>query len=107
MIYARGPFGKHTYFVYMDQDGLVERWVQVLHEKNFEQIKPGMTREEVVSIIGESKDAFGLARHRGYVWNYRYVNPHCFWFQIEFTKEDIVRSTGYGKPPECNIRLGF
>lgn len=103
MIYARGPFGKHTYFVYLDRDDNMARWTQVLDEKNFSRIMPGMTQDEIIAILGPSKDTFGLARHRGYVWNYRYVNPHCFWFQIEFTNENTVRSTGYGKPPECRI----
>ena len=103
MMYPRGPFGKHTYFVYLNRDGEVERWTQVLDEKNFAQIKPGMRRDEVVAIIGESKAVFGLARDRGYVWNYRYITPHCFWFQIEFASDDTVRSTGYGQPPECRI----
>jgi hypothetical protein len=81
----------------------MERWAQVLDEKNFARIKPGMHRDEVVATIGESKAVFGLARERGYVWNYRYVTPHCFWFQIEFANDDTVRSKGYGQPPECRI----
>ena len=104
MIYPRGPYGKHTYFVYLNRDGTVERWTQVLKEENFARIIPGMSQDEVVAIIGESKETFGLARKRGYVWNYRYVSPHCFWFQIEFDIDDKVRSTGYGQPPECRPR---
>jgi hypothetical protein len=104
MQYPRGPFGKHTYFVHLNPDDKVIRWTQVLVEKNFARIRPGMHRDEVVATIGESKAVFGLARDRGYVWNYRYVTPHCFWFQIEFASDDTVRSTGYGKPPECRVR---
>ncbi len=104
LIYSKGPFGKETFFIYLNHDGVVQRWTQVLDEKNFERIVPGMTRDQVVEIIGESKDRFGLARGRGYVWNYRYVNPFCFWFQIEFAADDTVRSAGYGKPPECRVR---
>ncbi len=104
MIYPRGPLGKHTYFVYLDQKGQMAGWKQVLNEKNFDQIKPGMTREEVISIIGESKIRDGIAFGRGYVWSWRYVNFHCFWFRVEFTPDDIVRSTMYQKPPECRIR---
>ncbi len=104
MIYPRGPSGKHTYFVYLDQNGTMSRWTQVLNEKNFTRIKPGMTRDEVISIIGESKVRDGIAFGRGYVWSWRYVNFHCFWFRVEFTPENIVRSTMYQKPPECRIR---
>ena len=104
LIYPRGPFGKHTYFVYLNPEGSVTRWTQVLNEKNFAQIQPGMRRDEVIAVIGEARDTFGLARDRGYVWNYRYATPNCFWFQIEFASDDTVRSTGYGKPPECRVR---
>jgi len=103
LMFPRGPYGKHTYFVYFNADDSMTRWTQVLHEKNFALIKPDMSRDQVVSLIGEAKDRFGLARDRGYVWNYRYVNPHCVWFQIEFTRDDTVRSTGYGRPPECRV----
>ncbi len=105
MQYPRGPFGKHTYFVYLNEDGKITGWTQVLDEKNFARIKPGLHRDEVVAIIGPSRDTFGLARNRGYVWNYRYITPHCFWFQIEFAGDDTVRSTGYGQPPECRVRI--
>ncbi len=103
LIYARGPFGKHTYFVYMDQLDQMTHWEQVLIEKNFNQIIPGMSREEVIGTLGESKINVALARSRGYVWHYRYFNPHCRWFQVEFDSENIVRSTFYGRPPECRV----
>jgi len=105
LIYSKGPYGKETFFVYLNRDGVMQRWTQVLNEKNFERIVPDMTRDQVIEIIGDSKDRFGLARGRGYVWNYRYVNPFCFWFQIEFAADDTVRSTGYSQPPECRVRV--
>ena len=70
-------------------------------------IRAGMTVDEVVELIGISRATFGLARDRGFVWSYRYQNPFCQWFQIEFSKENIVRSTGFGKPPECRGRRSF
>jgi hypothetical protein len=104
LIYSRGPYGKHTYFVHLNGQGKALQWSQVLNEKNFDRITPGMSRDAVVSIIGESKIVFLLARDRGYVWSYRFINPYCFWFQIEFAKDDTVRSSGYGKPPECRAK---
>jgi len=104
IIFPRGPWGKQTYFVYFDRAGAMTRWAQVLDEKNFDLIKPGMHRNEVIAIIGESKVTYGLARDRGYAWNYRYINTFCMWFNVEFTPENLVRSTGYSKPPECRIR---
>jgi hypothetical protein len=104
MQYPRGPLGKHTYFVYLDQNGTMSRWTQVLEEKNFDRIKPGMHRDEVIALIGESRVRDGIAFGRGDVWSWRYVNFNCFWFRVEFTPEYIVRSTMYQKPPECRIR---
>ncbi len=99
--FPRGPYGKHTYIVYFDANGKADRFAQVLNEKNFARIKPDMDVSEVRELIGVSRDTFLLGRERGFVWNYRYITPLCQWFQIEFTKERKVRSTGYGLPPEC------
>lgn len=105
LVFPRGPFGKHTYFVYFDQSGRMERWSQVLTEPNFDQIKPGMTQKAVIALIGASKIRDGLAFGRGYLWSWRYENSACLWFRVEFSPEDIVRSTIYQKPPECRVRV--
>ncbi len=102
--FPRGPYGRHTYFVYFNADGRAERFAQVLEEKNFDRIQRGMDQSEVIDLIGVARDTFSLARDTGYVWNYRYISPFCQWFQIEFTPEGKVRSTGYSKPPECKIK---
>lgn len=99
--FPRGPAGKHTYAVYFDDQGIVTEYRQLLTDENFAKIVPGLDEAEVVNLIGVSQIRFGLARNRGYVWNYRYVTPLCQWFQIEFTAEKKVRSAGYGLPPEC------
>lgn len=104
LVSAHGPFGKHTYFAYMNAESVMARWTQVLEEKNFDLIKPGMTRNEVVALIGESKVRDGIAFGRGYVWSWRYVNFNCLWFRVEFTADDVVRYTMYQKPPECRRR---
>ena len=101
LVYPRGPYGRHTYFIDVDSADRVRRFEQVLTEKNFALIIPGMRSEAVLALIGDSREQFSLARERGFVWNYRYVTPFCHWFQIEFDKEGAVRSTGYGPPPEC------
>jgi hypothetical protein len=30
LIYSKGPFGKETFFIYLNHDGIVQRWSQVL-----------------------------------------------------------------------------
>lgn len=103
--FPRGPFGMHTYSLQFDADGKVIGYTQLLTEENFKKITPGMDVSEVTEIIGVSRDQFGLARNRGYVWNFRYITPLCRSFQIEFTAEHKVRSTGYGAPPECRPKI--
>ncbi len=103
--FPRGPMGKHTYAVYFDESGRVSGFQQLLTEKNFGTIREGMDVTEVIDRIGVATDTFLIARGRGYVWNYRYENTLCKWFQIEFTAESKVRSAGYGIPPECMRRF--
>ena len=35
--YARGPYGRHTYFITLDPSGRVNRWEQVLKMENFKK----------------------------------------------------------------------
>ncbi len=99
--YARGPYGRHTYFITLDHEGRVKRWEQVLHPAQFQKIVPRMTKAEVLNIIGQSFEVSLLGRNRGEVWSYRYETPLCVWFQIEFSQEGVIRSAGDGIPPEC------
>ena len=101
--FPRGPMGKHTYFVYFDDKGRAIRFEQALTEERFSRIVPEMSTEDVIQLIGVSRSTFGLARNRGFVWSYRYENPFCQWFQVEFTIEAKVRSAGYSKAPECRV----
>lgn len=102
--YPRGPFGLHTWFVYLDATGRVERSEQVLTERHFMQINPGMSQDDVRYALGRPGEVYGLARSRGVVWSYRYENPFCLWFQIEIAADRTVRSAGHGEPPECQKR---
>lgn len=99
--FPRGPMGHHTWFVDVDPNGKIVKTEQVLTELNFNQITPGMTQDEVRQRLGRPSETQGLGRSRGVVWNYRYENHFCQWFQVEISQEQQVRSTGYGQPPEC------
>lgn len=104
LVYHRGPHGKKTYFVHLNENGVMTSWSQVLNEKNFAKIAPKMTKDQVMLILGHPYiPAYKIARERGYVWSYRYLGQMCFWFQIEFDPQDTVRSAGYGKTPECRV----
>ena len=93
--YPRGPAGSHTYFLYLGSDRRVVKWEQVLTEDRFNTIDSGMTKDQVIRVLGTTKITKDLARQRGYVWHYRYETPHCKSFVIEFAPDDTVRSAGY------------
>jgi hypothetical protein len=99
--FPSGPFGKHTWFVYLDAGGHVSRAEQALNEQSFILINPGMSQDDVRKILGRPGEVQLLGRSRGVVWSYRYENNSCLWFQVELSMEQQVRSAGYGDPPEC------
>jgi hypothetical protein len=101
--YARGPYGKHTFLITLDGQQKVRGSSQVLTLENFDKITPGMSADAVRRLIGQSFEIDILARDRGEVWSYRFQSLFCEWFQIEFSKEGIVRSKGMGIPPECSF----
>ncbi len=100
--FPRGPYGRETWFVYLDAAGRAVRSEQVLTETNFNQISPGMEQEEVRRRLGRPGEAKSLGRSRGEVWSYRYESPFCQWFQVEIANDQTVRAAGYGQPPECD-----
>lgn len=102
--FPRGPYGKHTWFVYFDAADRAIRAEQVLTEQNFMRVKPGMAQDDVRQLLGRPSEVQGLGRARGVVWSYRYENGFCNWFQVELSLQQRVRSAGYGQPPECERR---
>ncbi len=100
--FPRGPYGTQTWFVDLDAADKVTRTEQVLTTENFERISEGMAQDEVRQRLGRPSETFLLGRDRGIVWNYRYHNNACLWFQMEISLQQQVRSTGYGESPECS-----
>jgi hypothetical protein len=101
MEYPRGPFGKNTYFVFLDAQRKVTGWENVLTTQNFDKITPGMSAEDVTYLIGDSTSIFGVGQRMHKVWEYPFSNSICRVFQVEITPEGKVDSTGYGYAPEC------
>lgn len=107
--FARGPYGKHTYMVDFDADGGLRSWEQVLTEKNFYQVLPGQTQDEVIKRLGRPSTTFPIGRQHIIVWNYRYEALFCQWFQVSIgTAPDTlgqVTEVGFGPDPICTPRF--
>lgn len=54
LAFTRGPMGYHTFMVNIGADHKLQKIENVLEEKYFARIIPGMNKEEVVRIIGPS-----------------------------------------------------
>jgi hypothetical protein len=79
----------------------VTGWKQVLEERNFNEIRTGMSRDEVLRSIGRPSETQRIGRQRLMIWSYRYFNPICNWFQVSMDDEGLVTATGYGMDPLC------
>lgn len=73
LAYPRGPAGIHTYMVKLGPDGRLQSSANVLDEAGFARIRPGMTREQVLRVLGppdEGRTAYFKARDE-LVWDWR------------------------------------
>lgn len=103
--YARGPFGRHTYFVDFDATGALQGWEQVLSEARFNTIRAGMDGREVLALIGHPSQVYMVGWHEQQtVWAYRYETPFCQWFQVGLNPQGKVVDTSYGADPICEDR---
>ena len=76
LAFPRGPMGYHTYMVTMDTDGKLRRIENVLDEKSFARIQPGMSKDEVLRILGPSYPNWTgyFERRDELVWEWRYCD---------------------------------
>jgi hypothetical protein len=105
--YARGPYGRHTYMLDFDARGRLTGWEQVLIEPVFDDIRVGMTRDELLLTIGHPSESQPLAYQQRMLWSYRYETPFCKWFQVGLDRQDRVIDTGYGPDPRCDANFSI
>jgi outer membrane protein assembly factor BamE (lipoprotein component of BamABCDE complex) len=103
--YTRMPLGKRTFMIDLDAAGRVAHWENVLDEAHFAAIQPGMSREDVLRLIGPP--AFTSEYHRpepGFTWNYGFDTPlRCVVFQVPFSAATgkVVEQGAYPSDPRC------
>ena len=92
------PRGIHTFMARIGKDGKLQRIENVMNMKTFAQIRPGMTKSQVLRILGPSFSpgtAYYKARDE-LVWEWRYCDE---WnerarFDVLFDgSKEVVRST--------------
>jgi hypothetical protein len=100
--YARGPYGRETWMLDVDGQGALLKATQVLDERVFNTVKAGITRDQLLRILGRPSRVGFVGWQNQTVWNYRYSSPFCQWFQVGLSQAGIVEDTGYGPDPLCD-----
>jgi len=92
LAYPRGPLGTQTYMADLGRDGRLLAIRPVLGDETFWRIQPGMTREDILHLIGPPGEtmAFGLSDTDS--WDYRYMDNWGYLaiFSVTFNREGIV-----------------
>lgn len=98
LVYPRGPMGYHTYMVTIGPDGKLQRIENVMNPKDFARIQAGMTKSQVLRILGPSVSSWTVyfkARDE-LVWEWRYCDEwnESARFDVLFDGDtETVRST--------------
>ncbi len=99
--FARGPAGLHTFMVDVEAQARVAGWAQVLDPAHFAAVQPGLSREALRLALGRPALTRRFSRQNEDVWNYRYDNPLCWWFEVSLAIDGPVRSSGFAPDPRC------
>lgn len=103
--YPRGPLGFNSYMVYVGADGKLSRIENVMHEKTFTRIIPGMQKDEVLRVLGPFEPGWTVyykARDE-LAWEWRYCDAwnQAARFDVLFDNtRGTVRST-LSRREEC------
>ena len=94
LAYPQGYFGTQTYMAEVAPDGAVRSVRQALGEDTFQRISPGMTRDEVLRLIGPPKETMEFPRQRELSFEYRFRDAWGYqaFFYVNFDPRGIVVS---------------
>jgi hypothetical protein len=94
LAYPRGPLGTQTFMVDVSRDGIVRSVRQVLSDESFNRIRPGLTRDQVLRMIGPPGDSMSFARLQEDSWEWRYQDAWRYTaiFSVNFDRNGIVVS---------------
>jgi hypothetical protein len=94
LAYPRGPLGTQTYMAEVAPDGVVRSVRPALNDATFNRIAPGMTRDEVLRLIGPPGETMSFARSGQVAWDYRFVDTWGYTaiFSVAFDANGVVVS---------------
>ena len=94
LAYPRGPLGTQTFMADVSRDGVVQAIRPVLTDDVLNGIRPGMTREQVLRLIGPPGDRMYFTGLQQESWEWRYQDTWRYTaiFSVNFDAHGIVVS---------------
>ena len=94
LAFPQGSFGPQTYMAEVAPGGTVRGVRPALGEDTFQRINPGMTRDEVLRLIGPPQEAMDFPRQRELSFEYRFRDAWGYpaLFYVNFDPRGIVVS---------------
>lgn len=83
LVYPHGPMGTQTFVVHLDARGVLKGLEQVLDDDHFFHIGPGLTRADVLRLIGPPGSTMEFPLQHQVAWEYRYIDT--WGYQCEFS----------------------
>ena len=92
LAYPQGYYSGQTFLADVDRSGTVRGVRQALVEESFQRIDPGMTRDDVLRLIGPPVDSMAFPNRREISWEYRFMDAWGYraLFFVNFDERGVV-----------------
>ena len=85
-VYPNGPLGRQTYMVTVGADHSVKDVRQVLSDEYFSKVTRGMSRDDVMQILGRPGEIWTFGARDEEVWSWRYFQVNPMFFNVAFDR---------------------
>jgi hypothetical protein len=94
LAYPKGPLGTHTFMVDIGPDRTLRGVSQVLDDDTFYGIRPGLTKDDVLRLIGPPGETMAFPLSATTAWDYRYTDTWGYLsiFSVTFDRNGVVVS---------------
>src|SRR5687767_1156133 len=94
LAFSPGYYSGITYMAEVDPRGTVLAVRQALVEESFQRVVPGMSRDEVLRLLGPPIDAMDFTRQQESSWEYRFMDAWGYraFFYVNFDPRGMVVS---------------
>ncbi len=103
LVYARAPFGRHTWFMDLGEGGVLRTVTQVLAADRFEAVKPGMAQADLRAWLGPPTETRRLLIGGRNLWFWRFETFDCVWFGVTLDRDGRVLDAGNVPDPICDF----